>query len=161
MVVKSARGMPGFTLIELVVVMALVGVLLAMTVVTAFPGGDKTLRTEADRLAQLWAQAYDEVQLNGQTIVWEADAQGYRFLRRDAGELKLITDDQVLRARPWPLQPMQLRTEPALSVSSASGRMQLALERSGGGAPFRLELLYGDWRATVRGDGLGNFSADP
>jgi general secretion pathway protein H len=129
--------------------------------VSAFPGHEKTLQTEADRLVQLWAQAYDEVQLKGQTIVWEADAQGYRFLRREGGELKLMTDDPILRPRPWNLQPMQLRAGTGLPLASTSGHWQLALERSGGGEPFRLELLHSDWRVTVRGDGLGNFSAEP
>jgi general secretion pathway protein H len=151
----------GFTLIELVIVLALLGIVLAVTVLTAFPGSDKALHHEADRLAQLWTQAFDDVQLNGQTIVWEADSQGYRFLRRDGGELKLITDDPVLRPRLWPLQPLQLRGDASWSVSSAPGRWQVALERSGGGAPFRFELLYGDGRAIVRGDGLGNFRAEP
>ena len=156
---KPVRRHSGFTLIELVLVLALVGVVLDITVVSAFPGGEKTLRTEAERLAQLWALAYDEVQLTGQTIVWEADAQGYRFLRREGARLSLITDDQVLRARGWSVLPMEVRTGTALSLSSDSGRLQLALERSGGGDAFRLELVHGEWRATVHGDGLGNFSA--
>jgi general secretion pathway protein H len=157
---KPVRRPTGFTLIELVLVLALVGVVLAVTVVSAFPGDAKTLRTEAERLAQLWALAYDEVQLNGQTIVWEADAQGYRFLRREGARLSPISDDQVLRPRLWPLQPMQWRNEPAPALRSDSGRLQLALERSGSGDAFRLELAHGEWRATVRGDGMGNFRAD-
>ena len=158
---KLLRYRSGFTLIELVIVLALVGVVLALTVVSAFPGSEKTLQTEADRLVQLWAQAYDEVQLKGQTIVWEADTLGYRFLRREGGELKLMTDDPVLRARPWRLQPMQLRTGTDVPLASISGRWQIALERNGAGERFRLELLYSDWRVAVRGDGLGNFSAEP
>jgi len=46
-----------FTLIELVLVLVLVGVVLSATVVSAFPGDAKTLRTDAGGRAQIWALA--------------------------------------------------------------------------------------------------------
>jgi hypothetical protein len=144
----------------IVLMLALLGVMLSVPFISAFTGCEKKLRTEAERLARLLTLAYQKVQLTGQTIVWEADHRGYRFLRQQSAQRSLVTDDRELRARKWLVLPMQLHPSTALSLSSESGRLQLALEHGGAGDSFLLVLAHGDCSATVQGDGLGNFRAD-
>ncbi len=157
---RRVLSMRGFTLIELVVVWLLVGLVLSMAAVTAFPSGDRALRTEADRLAQLWTLAYDEAQLSGQTVVWEADLDGYRFLRRAGTSLTPITQDAALRARAWPVAPVRVSAGVEAMRVNSTAKFQLAFERSGTGDPFSVWLQHGEWQVHVRGDGLGNFSVD-
>ena len=54
---------------------------------------------ELDRLAALFRLAQNEAQVGGRPLVWEADAQGYRFLVGNAprGE----KPDDPLRPRSW------------------------------------------------------------
>lgn len=154
----------GFTLLELVMVLALMGLVLGLTTLAAFSSDDRVLRVEADRLVQLWAIAYEEAQLSGTTVVWEADAQGYRFLRREGEELKPVQNDTSLRAREWPLTPMKVAeaslTSEFSTPSPAPGverRVRLAFERHGAGDPFQVALQHAQSSAVIRGDGLGNF----
>uniref|UniRef100_UPI0025DEE1F4 prepilin-type N-terminal cleavage/methylation domain-containing protein n=1 Tax=Pigmentiphaga sp. TaxID=1977564 RepID=UPI0025DEE1F4 len=76
------RRARGFTLIELMVVVVIVGIAAAAVTIRAFPDRRKLLRDDAERLAQLFSVAQGEVRADGRRITWQADEQGYRFVRR-------------------------------------------------------------------------------
>lgn len=141
------------------VVVVLMGVLLASVVVTAFPDDQSKLRTEADRLAQLWTIAHDEAQLRGAAVVWEAGSESFRFLIREGARLVPIESDQALRLRRWELVPMQVNRLDGVPVSN-DRIVRLAFARASAQDPFAVELRFNAARAVVRGDGLGNFAVD-
>ncbi len=157
---RAAARARGFTLIEVMVVVVLMGVLLATVAVTAFPDDGAKLRTEADRLAQLWTIAHDEAQIRVTPLVWEADGNAFRFLARDGSELVPVTDDNLLRARRWDVSPIQVTRLGAQSDASAGATVRVAFTRGVAQDPFAVELRYNAARAVVRGDGLGNFTVE-
>ncbi len=150
----------GFTLIELMVVVVLMGVLLATVAVTAFPDDRAKLRTEADRIAQLWTIAHDEAQVRGTPLVWEADGTSFRFLTREGSILVPIENDPALRARRWEVTPVQVTRLGAAIESNATATARVAFARGSAQDPFAVELRYNAARAVVRGDGLGNFTVE-
>ena len=60
----------GFTLIEILVAMAIISVLSVVLVLAAAPGEATHARTEARRLAALLELALGEARANGQSIAW-------------------------------------------------------------------------------------------
>jgi general secretion pathway protein H len=97
------RQISGFTLIEILVVLLIIGVILAGIAVKAFPDERRVLRQEADRLSLLLEQARDQAFISGRSIAWSAQKDGYTFWGLNAQrQWEAITGDQILRARKLP-----------------------------------------------------------
>jgi general secretion pathway protein H len=92
--------MRGFTLLEVLVVVAIIAIASAALAFNAWPGGAARLDTEARRLAALLEAAQTEVRASGQPIAWAPEAQGYAFLRLDAeGGWQRFSASSVYRER--------------------------------------------------------------
>ena len=86
----------GFTLLELMVVLVIIGICTAGIGLGLGSLLDpaRQLRQESERLAQRLQVARDEARIDGQPIRWQANAEGYRFSRRDSeGWVELQRDD--------------------------------------------------------------------
>jgi len=69
----------GYTLVELLVVIAVIGIA-AGAVVLALRGNDaRRLAEEGDRLAALFRMAQSDARVSGRPVLWQADLAGYRF----------------------------------------------------------------------------------
>lgn len=73
----------GFTLLELLVVMAVVGIALGVVSFNAMPNGQQVLQNDAQRIALLLQLARDEAIVRNRPIAFEAEAERYRFLLRE------------------------------------------------------------------------------
>jgi general secretion pathway protein H len=93
----------GFTVIELLVVIVILGIVAGMVTLSVAPSEQRRLTEELDRLAALFRLAHDEARISGRAITWQAGADGYRFVvsddERDASE-----PDDPLRPRTWPFE---------------------------------------------------------
>jgi len=89
----------GFTLLELLVVILIMGLAAGLIGTLVHPDERALLRVEAERLAQLFDLAAMESRLSGKPIAWTADGARYRFWRwrDDAGWIE--ARDGSLRAR--------------------------------------------------------------
>jgi general secretion pathway protein H len=92
----------GFTLLELLVVMLVMGLLAGLVGVLAQPDDRAQLRVEAERLAQLLELAAVEARLTGRPIAWTAQAAHYRFWRWSEAAGWSAAEDDLLRARSLP-----------------------------------------------------------
>lgn len=98
--------MAGFTLIEILVVMVIIGVLASLVVVnlTGRRVSDE-LQTESDRLAQLFKLASEEAELQGQQIGWRYGKNGYQFLMANGPQWTPIESGEFRpRTLPGPLE---------------------------------------------------------
>jgi len=149
--VAAARG---FTLIEMLVVLMIVGVALAMVSVNFAPDNRQALENEARRLALLFEQARDEAVTSARAIAWSGDNTGYQFSRRNAEwNWATIADEQIFRPRELP-EPVKL-ADLRVNESKVGPDERLIFSPSGFNAPFALALAAGSERLTITGDAGG------
>ncbi|MDH3438691.1 MAG: GspH/FimT family pseudopilin [Betaproteobacteria bacterium] len=150
----------GFTLIEMLVVLMIIGLFAGLVSTITQPDERAVLRLEADRLSQLLDFAATEARLTGKSIAWTADESGYRFWRsgEDAGWLE-IRDSELLRARTLPL---------GVSVSGfrvermrPQGAMRLEFAPQGSSLAFTISLSLGAERYSVAGSPVGDVRVVP
>ncbi|MDU9416851.1 type II secretion system minor pseudopilin GspH [Pseudomonas sp. zfem005] len=132
----AGRTQRGFTLIELMVVLVIVGIATAAISLSIRPDPARLLREDAKRLALLLQTAQDEARADGRAIAWQADARGYRFLRLGDGgaDERAFAGDPQLRPRTWQVHPLDVRL--------SSGRW-LLIDAEWIGEPARIELSDG------------------
>ena len=139
----------GFTLLELLVAIVIAGVMIGI-VSLSIGGFDRSLRFEAERLAQLLMLAREEAQVRGAPIRFEADQDRYGFFVWRERHWQKLQDDRDLRERNWE-QPTRLRVE------RTDGRGEIEFGRDQVDAPFVLHLSRGESNASIVANGLGAF----
>ncbi len=155
----------GFTLIELMVVVLIVGIMATAVTISAFPASSQDLRKDAQRVIELFKIAQSEVRADGRPITWHASAQGYRFERRQRhftpGEPMPTTvanappdvfaQDDLLRPRNWALTPLEVRIEPPGAPVFTAEWIH---------APLRITLSGDSGRAVIIRDEAGRYAVE-
>ena len=150
---QAIRRSRGFTLIEILVVLALIALLAGMAVLSTGAVGDPVTR-EARRLAATLRLAVDESRLQGRVLGLRLDSQGYSYLELVPGDpdadsgLRFawnpLTRKGALAPRAWPA-PLELALtingrRASTSVSNRAVTPQVVLLPEGEFTPFSLRL---------------------
>jgi len=150
----------GFTLIEMLVVLMIMGLFIGLVSTITRPDDRAVLQLEAERLAQLMDFAATEAQLTGRSIAWTADESGYRFWRSDddAGWSE-IRDSELLRARTLP-QGMAVSGFRVENMRP-QGAMRLEFAPQGSSLAFTIGMSLGAAHYTVTGSPVGDVRVVP
>lgn len=170
--VHSGRSCAGFTLLEVLVVLFVIGIMAGIAVMQiGSRDRDRLLETEARRLQHALELTRNEAVLSATEWGLQMTAEGYRFLR-------LQQDDQrweAVESSPWREHALdagieaRLRVEDrrrgpaALPVESGGPRPDMLILSSGEMTPFRIDLRP-EWSARgwqLGSDGFGPVSAEP
>ncbi len=152
--VKISGPNRGFTLIEMLVVLMIMGLFIGLVSTITQPDERTVLQLEAERLSQLLDFAATEAQLTGKRIAWTADDSGYRFWRAaEDGSWSEIRDNELLRARALPqgVAVSGFRVE----NMRPQGSMRLEFTPQSSPLAFRIGMSLGAARYTVTGSPVG------
>jgi general secretion pathway protein H len=149
----------GFTLVELLVVIVIVGITLSLVIVNFSRDDRQVLADEAQRLAMLLEHAHDEAIASSRAFAWIADGESYRFaVAADDGTWANVGNDNLLRSREWAsgVHFGGIRLMRGGGQREASSR--IAFSPSGFNSPFDLTLTAGETRAVIAGSAVGRIT---
>ncbi len=152
---RPGRAARGFTLVEVMVVLVIIGITLGMVSLNAIPSTQQNLLGEAKRIALLLQLARDEAIVRNRLVSFEADSDSYRFLVRNENRWDLVVGDDMLRERPFKAAPVTLLLDPP--SAGLANPLRITFGREPVDKPFLLTLANGDDRVSIRADGIGHF----
>jgi general secretion pathway protein H len=159
--VRRRAGLPdqgGFTLVEIMVVMVIIGITLGLASLNAIPSPRQDLQAEAQRLTLLLQLARDEAIVRNRPVSFEATPERYRFLVRNETRWDQIAGDDLLREREFKNGPMTLLLDPA--SAGTVNPLRVTFGREPVDKPFVLVLSTGGNRVAIRADGVGHFTVE-
>jgi general secretion pathway protein H len=171
-ILRSARAQPGFTLLEILVVIVIIGVMVSMaTLSIGVLGADREVKEEAERFWAVLRQAREEAELQAIDVAIFVGQTDYEFLRFDTrrNEWTPIVEDKLyaqrtlpegLRFRLW-LENREIVLKPGLPDRSKKDESQkwppqVTVLSSGDVVPFEMHIERDAapalWRVTSLAD---------
>ena len=123
--VSPVRRSAGFTLLELMVVLVIIGIILTFTMLSV--GGDdigELMEQETHRMTTLLELASDEAVLRGEELAVLFSEEGYEFLVLIEERWQTTTEDGLLKAYTLPADielRLEIEGEPPILTASAAG----------------------------------------
>ena len=139
-----------FTLVELLVVVAIIGLTLAFVTLNLFPDDQTQAKREAERIAALLEQARDDAWFGGRPTLATFAATNVSVARVNRKrELEAMADRTV--ALPASVQASLV----SLTNAPAPADATLPFVPDGLGVPFRVQVDAGTARRYIEGDAAG------
>jgi general secretion pathway protein H len=153
-----APGASGFTLVEILVVIVILGIAAGLTIASVAPDERDLATREARRFAGSLEYAAQRAQFRSELLGVSAAGHSIRDWRRDGANdrWQAIDDDDILRARvlPDPLDAMAL----AFAGRAVASDAVVPLRASGRNEPFAFVLTTPSSRTIVALDPLNRVS---
>ena len=145
----------GFTLLELLVVLVIIGIMLGAVSFSTMQSSRQRLLTDVQRVAVLLQLVREEAIVRNRPTAFEADQNSYHFLVRNDNRWELINDLDMLREREFSLSPITFSMMPVTRLDPNG--LRIIFGREPVDKPFVLELTAGEDHVSIRADGVGHF----
>lgn len=147
----------GFTLLELLVVMAIVVLVTGLVVIHVNNSDSRNTLANADRLSMALEGARDAAIYSGKPVAFSSDGEGYQFWMGDDAQHKWLAvgDNTGLAARR--LKGARITKQIVNGTSYPLGE-RLIFSADGLSEPFTLMVTGEKARAQVQSDALGRIS---
>ena len=148
----------GFTLVEILVAIAIAAIASALAFLAWREGDAGALRREAQRFAGAVEYAAQRAQWRHEPLGLSVDANGFRFWQRDAAGAAWIpaAGDDVLAAHAWPAGTTLVAT--AHAGRTLAPATLVAFRPNGRNDPLSVVLAAGEARVRVVADPLNRVS---
>jgi general secretion pathway protein H len=172
---KTPAGIAGFTLVEIMVVVVIVGIALSIAVSNLFIGDEQRVRLEAERMLVLVEKTRDQAVFSGYPIAMRVTGEGIEFLERDPNSVEPTWRNAVagsLRSRTWRdgirvelaeiNSGSNTNSNLARNAATTSGGRSVPREQivtflpTGIGVPFSMRIFSDQFQRVIDGDALGN-----
>lgn len=149
----------GFTLIEVLVVLVVVGIVLAMATLSISANTQRRLNADVERLALLMSLAREEALLRNRVLALEMNTQSYRFLVRNQGKWVPLSVDEGFGEVSFSVSPVKVVVSPwptEAAPLSAGGKLYFEPEMVT--SDFAMQISAEDGSsAKLLADGLGHY----
>jgi type II secretion system protein H len=147
----------GFTLLEVIIVVFIVGVMGSVLAISLAPADAATTKKEANRLAGLLDMALADARSSGQSIAWVPERKGYAFWQQgEDGEWSPFPAHSVFRPRTLE-GSVELR-DVRIDASTLPPGGRVAIPPYGLRSRIEATLAGGSTLITLRGNALGRIS---
>ena len=146
----------GFTLIEIMVAVVIIGISLLVAVPKLFPTNEELTRRESERVLAVLQLARDEAAFGGRVIAARFDTGAMQFFERDTGN-----PDRWNPAGSQGLKPHTFPESLSVQLLVAGNAVpqkdaQITFLPIGVSQPFELSLATPALVVTIAGDAIGN-----
>ena len=137
---SSVARSRGFTLLEVMTVVFIIGVILTFASLSIGQNEDHRVRDEAERIQHLLQLVSEEAVLQGKELALQLNRQGYQFVTLEGDKWQPVTDDKLLRQREFPelfTLELSLWGKP-MNLDDKDKPVRILLLSSGEITPFQL-----------------------
>ena len=132
----------GFTLLELLVVILIIGIIVSFASLSVGQHASRTLQDEAERIHSLLRLAGEESVLQGRELALQFNPEGYLFVTLDSADWVPVEEDRLFREREMPPDlELSLALEGVeMDLHDSENPPRIFVLSSGEMTPFVLEL---------------------
>jgi general secretion pathway protein H len=146
----------GFTLIEVMVLLAIIAIVVALASVNYAPDDKQRLQQEGHKLSMLLSHAYNTARTTGKPIAWTSKKQSYEFLELDQDGkywTPLFNNPNLYSRRLLDGVTIQ---KVMIGGSKSSDGDLIVFSPSGLNPAFNIQLNFSQYHVIVHGNLLGD-----
>lgn len=145
----------GFTLLEVLVVMALILIVLGMAVLRLDDAGQRRVQASAERLSLALEAARDTAIYSGQTLAFSSDGRGYQFWRGNDQQHSWQRFDGEPPLSAYTLPAEVFIVQQRVNTRDRALGERLVFSPDGLSEPFEIRLQAEQSQRLVQSDALG------